>query len=150
MPTRTGFHLKNKFLVRIGGFVVAKFQSVSEISSEVGKIEYREGGAMYPDLSPGLATATDVTLVRGVAVDDEMRPWFEETVNGATDRGLEVTALRRDVDVEQLGRGDQLLRVYRLFEAWPMKWVAGDWDNTAEEVIAESLTLAYKYSSRII
>jgi phage tail-like protein len=149
MPTRTGFHLKHKFLVRIGGFVVAKFQSVSEVSSELGKIEYREGGAIYPDISLGLATATDVTLTRAVAVDDEIRPWFELAVNGATDRGLEVYNLRRDVDIEQLGRGDQLLRVYRLFEAQPMKWVAGDWDNSAEEVVAESLTLAYRYPSRV-
>lgn len=147
---RTNFDLKQKFRVRISGFWVADFATVSSLEMEVGVIEYREGGAMFPDLSPGLAKATEVTLERGVGQDADMYAWFTQVVSGASQQGLPVPLIRRDVDIEQLDRNDVLKKAYRLFHAWPRKIVMGEWDANAEEVVMESITLAYRNAERVV
>jgi hypothetical protein len=40
---------------------------------------------------------------------------------------------------------NELMREWTLVGAWPTKYVAGDWDNTVDEVVIETLTLAYDY-----
>ncbi len=34
-------------------------------------------------------------------------------------------------------------RRWSLFQAWPIKFVAGDWDNESDENVIESVTLTY-------
>ena len=51
------FHKRFKFLVSVDGFTgdeaKAYFQKASEVSVEVAKVEYSEGGTLIPDKSPG-------------------------------------------------------------------------------------------------
>ncbi len=35
------------------------------------------------------------------------------------------------------------IRKYVIYGAWPTKYVAGEWDNTVDEVVIESLTLTF-------
>ncbi len=145
MACRTGFHKKFKFRVEIGGFAVGAFQKFSELSMETGIVEYREGGCLVADKSPGLTNATDVTLERGVVNDSDFKNWFLQVTDPAADVGISPEEQRRTIDIVQLDRANAEVRRWRLFACWPSKYVAGEWDNDAEENTIEMLTLAYHY-----
>jgi hypothetical protein len=82
------FHKKFKFRVEcngIGGLAngVAGFRSCSELSHEIAKVEYSEGGTLIPNKSPGRVTFSDITLERGATQDRDnsiLRRW---RLNGA-------------------------------------------------------------------
>jgi len=49
------------------------------------------------------------------------------------------------LDVVQQDRDGTTLRRWSLSRAWPVKFVAGDWDNEADENVIESVTLSYDF-----
>lgn len=149
------FHDKFKFIVEIDGFQSAGFQTMSEISMESAVIEYSEGGSLIPNKSPGRVTVANVTLARGATFDNDFYNWFLEVADAAAAASTTPGAgagsgeidpvFKRDVDVIQQDRDGSELKVWRLFGAWPMKFVAGDWDNEADEKVIETLELAYDF-----
>ena len=145
MTARTGFHKKFKFRIEVGGVVIAAFQKMSELAMETGIVEYREGGSLIADKSPGLTNATDVTLERGIVDDLDLHNWFLDVTNAAADVGLPDIAVRRNLDLVQLERDNTERRRWRLVACWPSKYVAGEWDNDAEENVIEMLTLAFHF-----
>ena len=52
---------------------------------------------------------------------------------------------KRNLDVVQQDRDGTTLRRWSLSRAWPVKFVAGDWDNEADENVIESVTLTYDF-----
>lgn len=149
MTARTGFHKKFKFIIEEAGIAVAAFQKCSELSVEAAKIEYSEGGSLTPDKSAGRLTFSDVTLERGATQDRGLYDWFGDVANAAADSGLNEPDYKRTVDVVQQDRLGNTLRRWRLHNAWPMKFVAGDWDNEADENVIEQMTLTYDYFTLI-
>lgn len=145
LGTPRSFHKKFKFLVEIDGIGSAAFQSMSELSAEFGKVEHREGGVLIPNKSPGLLTFTDVTLSRGATQDRELYDWFREIADAAQNAGSVDDSYKRLVSVLQLDRDNSVLREWRLANAWIQKFVAGDWDNDAEEAVIEQTVLTYDY-----
>lgn len=153
MPSIQGnprsFHKRFKFIVEIDSFNRTGFNKCSELSAEVAKVEYYEGGALIPNKSPGRMTFTDVTLQRGASQDFEMFQWFKEVANAASGRGLNDNVYKRDVDIVQLDRNDDELCRWALSKAWPTKFVAGDWDADADEVNIRQLTLTHDYFDKV-
>lgn len=143
--TPRSFHKKFKFIIEADGITHAGFQKCSELSAEVAKVEYNEGGSIIPDKSPGRTTFTDVTLERGACVDHELYDWFLEVVDASAGTGLVDPGYKRNVEIVQQDRDNGELRRWRLVGAWPIKFSAGDWDNDADEVVIESVTLTYDY-----
>lgn len=146
------FHKKFKFLVQVDGFqgeAKAAFQKCSEVSVEVAKVEYSEGGTLIPDKSPGRITVTDVTLERGVTKNQDLYDWFVDVANISANKGLVDPQYKRMVEVVQQDRDGTTLRRWRLHNAWPVKFVAGDWDNEADENVIESVTFTYDYPQLI-
>lgn len=145
LGTPRTFHTKFKFIIEVDGMTSAGFQTCSELSAEVGKIEYSEGGTLVPDKSPGRVTFADVTLERGACVDHELYDWFKQVVDAAAGTGLLTPQYKRNLDIVQQDRDNTTLRRWRLSGAWPSKFVAGQWDNNADENVIESVTLTYDY-----
>jgi phage tail-like protein len=147
MPTKIGksrsFHKKFKFVVEINAFGSSAWQKCSELSAEIAKIEQWEGGALIPDKSPGRVTFSDCTLERGATQDEDCYSWFKEVANVSANSGLVDDEYKRGGDVVQQDRDGKSLRRWRLTKAWPTKFMAGDWDNTADENVMESITLTY-------
>jgi phage tail-like protein len=142
------FYNKFKFLVEIDRITYAGFQKCSELSAELAKIEHHEGGSLIPNKSPGRLSFPDVTLERGATKDMELYTWFEETARasaGLGGAGLPDDRYKRTLDIVQLDRDDTVLQRWTLVKAWPMKFVAGEWDNTTDEKVMNSVTLAYDY-----
>jgi phage tail-like protein len=139
------FHKKFKFIVEIDGFSHAGFQKCSELSVEVANIQYFEGGALIPNKSPGRLTFADITLERGATRDRELFDWFREVAIAASGLGLVGVSYKRNLDIVQQDRDGSTLRRWPLTGAWPVKFVAGDWDNDSDENVIESVTLTYDF-----
>ena len=139
------FHKKFKFVVEIDGVSSAGFQKCSELSAEIAKIEQHEGGSLIPNKSPGRVTFTDITLERGATDDFDFFTWFKELVDAAANIGTDDPDFKRDLDIVQQSRSGNELRRWNVARAWPTKFIAGDWDNDADENVIESMTLTYDY-----
>jgi len=103
------------------------------------------GGSLIPNKSPGRLTFTDVTLERGATTDLDMFNWFSEVAATASRLGAIEPEFKRNLDIVQQDRDGGTLRRWSLNNAWPTKFVAGDWDNEADENVIESVTLTYDF-----
>lgn len=143
--TKRDFFDKFKFLVEIDGITYAGFSKCSELSMEVEKIEHREGGGLIPHKSPGNVSVPDITLERGATADLELYSWFEQVIDAAAGlggSGLVGSNYKRDFDIVQLNRDDTVRQRWNVTGAFPIKFVAGDWDSGASEKTMEKVTLA--------
>lgn len=145
------FHKKFKFVIEIDSIAYAGFNKCSELSMEIAKIEYYEGGALIPKKDPGRVTVSDITIERAACSDQDLWNWLKQVVDltadggggtGAQGQGLRDPLFRRDFDIVQLERDGEELRRWTITGAWPTKFVAGEWDNDADENVIETLTLA--------
>jgi phage tail-like protein len=142
------FHKKFKFIVEIDGVASAGFQKCSELSVEVANVQYSEGGALIPNKSPGRLTFADVTLERSATQDQDLFDWMQQVADASANAGLNEPEFKRNLDIVQQDRDGSELRRWRLNNAWPVKFVAGDWDNEADENVIESVTLTYDFFER--
>lgn len=147
MPTGTprSYHKKFKFLVEIDGVASARFAKCSALEGEIAKIEHHEGGDIIADKSPGRLSFSDITLERGATDDHDLWDWFNSTANGGKNAGLVAPTYERTVDIVQLDLDGSERRRWTLYRAWPTKFVAGEWDNGADENTMETVTLTFKY-----
>jgi phage tail-like protein len=139
------FHKKFKFIVEVDGVASAGFQKCSELSVEVANVQYYEGGSLIPNKSPGRLTFADVTLERGATSDKDLFDWLTQVADAAANAGLNEPEFKRNLDIVQQDRDGSTLRRWSLTGAWPVKFVAGDWDNEADENVIESVTLTYDF-----
>ncbi len=145
LGTPRSFHHKYAFLVEAPGIGSAAFSSVGELAAEAAVVTHWEGGRHIPYKAPGRLTFADVPLERGATRDRDLYDWFQEVANAASGRGLVDNRYKRTLDVVQLDRDGTTLRRWTLFNAWPSRFVAGEWDNDSDEVVIESVTLVYDY-----
>lgn len=140
------FEDKNMFLVEIDGITHARFATCSSLEPEVEEVIYREGGDLAPTAKdPGLYNVPDVTLTRGAVHDDsDLYDWFESVVSFATDAGALNPNYKRNVDIVILDRDKSELYRWRLFDCWPKKFVAGDWDGNVTEKTITQIVLSVR------
>jgi phage tail-like protein len=143
MGNPRSFHKKFRFIADWDGVGSAGFQKCSELSAEVAKVEYFEGGSLIPNKSPGRVTFSDVTLERGATQDHDLFDWFTDVALVAAGTGLNDIDYKRNGDIVQQDRDGSTLRRWSITGAWPTKFVAGEWDNDSDEVVIESVTLTY-------
>ena len=139
------FHKKFKFIVEIDQVQHAGFQKCSELSVEIANVQYYEGGSLIPNKSPGRLTFPDVTLERGATKDRDLFDWFQQVANTASGLGLTDPDYKRNLDIVQQDRDGATVRRWTLNNAWPVKFVAGEWDNESDENVIESVTLSFDY-----
>lgn len=139
------FNPKFKFQVHIDNFGSAAFQSCSELSGEFAEINYFEGGAIIGDKQPGRMTFADVTLVRGATNDRDLYNWFRQIGDASSGFGLAMPDFKRNVSIFQFNRADEVVHRWTLYNAWCKKFVAGQWDNNADDIVMESVVLSFDY-----
>ena len=143
--TPRSFHKRFKFIVEIDDVASAGFQKCSELSVEVANVQYFEGGTLIPNKSPGRLTFADVTLERGATSDRDLFDWLTQVADASANAGLNEPEFKRNLDIIQQDRDGSTLRRWRLSGAWPVKFVAGEWDNESYENVIESVTLTYDF-----
>jgi phage tail-like protein len=139
------FHKRFKFVVEADDLTSSGFQKCSELSVEVAKVEYFEGGSIIAHKSPGRLTFSDVTLERGATQDRDLFRWFQDVAITSSGLGLADVNYKRNLDIVQQDRDGVTLRRWSISRAWPTKFVAGEWDNESDENVIESVTLTYDY-----
>jgi len=138
------YHHRYRYIVEIDDFARAAFTKCSALEAEVGKVETWEGGALTAHKEPGRVTYSDVTLERGVTEDQDCYSWFKQVIAAYKDTGLVAPEFYRNLDIVQQDRAGNEVRRWSLEEAWPVKFVAGEWDNEADESVIEMLTLTFR------
>lgn len=139
------FYKKFKFVVQIDNVNYAGFQKCSALEAEISKVTHREGGTLIADQSPGLVNFTDVTLERGATDDHDLWDWFEQGANVVANTGVASPNHERNLDIVQQNRDGTERKRWRVVRAWPTKFVAGEWDNDADENVIEKITLTFFY-----
>lgn len=139
------FYKQFLFRVEIPGVKYTGFQKAGEIKGEVAKIEQWEGGALAAETSPGRYKTADVTFERGATKDNDLWKWWKQVNDIANNSGEIDDRYKRTIDVVQLDRDGTELKRWTLHKAWPIAFVAGQWDNTTDANLVESITLTYKY-----
>ena len=147
MPTGQprNYWKKFKFVVEIGGVAFAGFQSMSELKSEVAQIEQWEGGALAAEKQPGRVTFPNLTLSRGATKDKDLWNWFKQTANVSANSGVILPEHERTFDLVQQDRDGSELGRWRINRAWCCVFSAGEWDNTKDENVVESVELCYHH-----
>ena len=116
----------------------------------MANVQYFEGGSLIPNKSPGRLTFADVTLERGATSDrGPLRLVSEVAATPRATAGLIEPDYKRNLDIVQQDRDGTTLRRWSLTGAWPVKFVAGEWDNDADENVIESVTLTYDFFTRV-
>ena len=148
MSKKKAFDKKFLFRVEIDGVESAAFKSCSEIGFEAATIEHWEGGRIIPHKEPGRITVPDVTLERGQSGDVDLYNWALETANLAAGVGTVEEDLKRGLDVVQYDRAGNEKRRWRLHKAFVKKFVAGSWDNSADDFVIEQIVIVYDYPEK--
>ncbi|WP_420386402.1 phage tail protein [Roseivirga sp.] len=115
------------------------FQEVSGLETETQVIEYRHSNS--PDFStikmPGLAKTGNVTLKRGIFVNDNrFWNWYDEVKMN--------TIKRTTVVIKLLDEQGQPVMTWTLMNAWPTRISAVDLKSDGNEVAVETMEIAHE------
>jgi phage tail-like protein len=127
------------FSVQFGDDKSISFQEVSGLESETKVIEYRHGNSpsFYPIKMPGLGRVGNVTMKKGIFVNDaKFWAWYSEIKMN--------TIKRRTVVINLLDESGAPKMVWTLNNAWPTKVSGTDLKSEGNEVAVESIELAFE------
>jgi phage tail-like protein len=139
------FHQKHKFLVNIPSVGYAGFAKCSELSMEIAPSIHWEGGRIIAHKAPGRVSFPDVTLERGATRDRDLYNWALDVARASAGIGLVDNLYKRHCEIVQQDRDGTRLRAWAIYNAFPIKFVAGEWDADSDDVVIESVTLAFDY-----
>ena len=127
------------FTVQLGDDSSVNFQEVDGLQSETQVIEYRHGNSpiFYPIKMPGLGRVGNVTMRKGIFVNDQkFWAWYSEIKLN--------TIKRRTIVISLLDETGTPKMTWTLNNAWPTKIMGTDLKSEGNEVAVESLELAYE------
>ena len=142
---------KWKFHVNIDGIneEPATFSKAGPLQAEAAVLEHHAGGAYIPYKAPGKGSFPNITLERGLTDNRDLYEWFEQVVDASANFGLDAGLCKRNMTIVQEDRKGIAAVSFRIWQAFPVVFVAGDWDGSANEFSIESVELAYDYFQRI-
>jgi phage tail-like protein len=149
------FEDKFRFTVEIDGVVHMGFNKCSALEAEIEEVKYREGGDIRPTTKDaGLVDFSDLTIERAaVASDSDLYDWVQTVTNLVSDLGLEAAgpdgSYKRTMDIVCRNNRKAVIKRWRIYEAWPKKFKAGEWDNGTSEKTMESVELSINGFERI-
>jgi len=120
----------------------SRFQEVSGLSSEIGVEELNEGGEnRFSHRLPKPAKYSNLVLKRGLITDTALIKWFQNAIENF--KFDPVT-----VKVSLLNEsGDPLLN-WNFTGAYPVKWSVSNLDAQKNEVMVDTIELAYKFFTK--
>lgn len=127
------------FSVSLGDNTAVSFQEVDGLDSETQVIEYRHGNSpvFYPIKMPGLGRVGNVTMRKGIFVNDQtFWDWYNEIKMN--------TIARRTVIISLLDETATPKMTWTLNNAWPTKITGTDLKSEGNEVAVESVEIAYE------
>jgi phage tail-like protein len=127
------------FVVEIDGITEAGFQEVSGLSSELGVIEYREGGENITTRKyPGQVKFSNISLKRGLTDNVELYNWHKQWADG------DPAAPRKNGSIVLRNRQGGEVQRWNFFNGWPSKWTGPALNATANEIAIETLEIVHE------
>jgi phage tail-like protein len=126
------------FVVELAGEALGGFSEVVLPEATIQAIEYREGGDKSSGTRklPGRVSYTNVVLRRGLSGRTDLWDWFKATRDGSLQR--------RDVAISLLDEARAPVQRWLLRNAWPVRLAFGELDGRGNEIVVETLELAYE------
>lgn len=135
------------FRIMIDGLGSTDFAKVSQLQMSFGVNKYREAGATLITKDPDVVDFEDISLERGVSFSEEVYQWALRTsrnIMGST-LGLSVSTDKRNATLYEYTRDKQIAKRVQIYGAFPVSFIAGEWNNFEDQVLIEKLTLAYDF-----
>ena len=130
------FHFRVRFSISSEDNDV-RFQDVSGLSVSLGVEDVKEGGEnRYTHRLPTPAKYGSLVLKRGLLLDSAVFNWIE---NAMTNFDFEPA----EIHVDLLNDKHEPISSWSFTRAWPVKWQISDLKSTGNEVVIETLELAY-------
>ncbi len=119
------------------------FKEVSGISKELGVEEIESTGEnRFKYRLPTLTTSGNLVLKRGITPkDSQLIKWCIDTL----DNGLTNSIETKDISVNLLNSEGEVLMKWMFYKAYPVKYAVADLRSQDNEVLIETLELAYTY-----
>lgn len=133
-----------KFRVKWDGRTVAGINSVSALTRTTETVNNREGGdPATPRIMPTTSTFGEITLERGVTLDEEFEQWAN-LVYDTSGEGPEISlaGFRKNITIELLDEQGNAARAYNVFGCWVSEYQAlPDLDASDNSVAIERMVL---------
>ena len=143
-----------RFVLELGALQVAGFRECTGLQLETKTFEYPEGGRNTSPLKfPERGAVSNITLKRGMIAgptSGALYNWHRDVMTGAFDAALNPHKRPFDSDEDISDRLAIVLqdeagaevRRWRLFRAFPVKWIGPELKADASAVAIESLEIA--------
>jgi phage tail-like protein len=136
-----------KFHVEVDGIEGAAFSECSGLDMSVDVLEQPEGGLNeYIHKFPGRTRWSNVTLKRGISVNDALFNWYMDTLksfnagNGVKLKNVTITlySISSSVNMETVKT-----KMFHLSNAFPVKWTGPNFKTDEAAFAVETLELAH-------
>ncbi len=139
-------YLGYRFRVEIDNIVIAAFLEAVTPDSSSDVVEYREGTDLpHMKKMAGLTKYGNITLKRGVTDNMELYNWRKLI----EEKGTNNENSRRSISLLVVDPEGNSKARWNIFEAWPMKYDATDFNAKNSEVLVESIELAHEGFTRV-
>ena len=134
-----GFHFLVEFNLADTVTGDTKFQSVSGLSVDLDTEEVVEGGEnRFKHKLPLRPRYQNVILKRGMLIKSDVIDWCRDAIENFEFKPAEVT-------IKLLDDQHQPLVSWQLYNAYPVKWNASEFNAEQSQLAIETLELAYNY-----
>ena len=119
-----------------------RFQSVSGITMDIGTEDLREGGEnRFVHKLPQSAKYSNLVLKRGMLTDSGLIKWFEDAFQNFNFKPITIQVSLMNEKIEPLVN-------WKFVNAYPVKWEISSLDSSKNEVVVDSIEIAYQYFTR--
>lgn len=119
-----------------------RFQSVAGITMDIGTEDLHEGGEnRFVHKLPQSAKYPNLVLKRGMLTNSGLIKWFEDAVQNFNFKPITVQVSLMNEKIEPLVN-------WKFVNAYPVKWEISSLDSSKNEVVVDSIEIAYQYFTR--
>ncbi|MBS1510484.1 MAG: phage tail protein [Bacteroidetes bacterium] len=126
-----------------------RFQEVSGLSFEIETEPFTEGGEnRFEYKLPKRVKYTNLVLKRGLITSKVLTDWINSAKDGFFWASPYPLFQPADILVTLMNDAGEPVAVWNVVQAYPVKWSMSDFNATANNIVVETLELAYQYFER--
>lgn len=134
-----GFHFRVDFERFPSSTNEVRFREVGGLSAEIPVESYAEGGELrFKHSLPGVPQYPKLVLKRGLFVSSELISWCKNAIEDFVIEPGNIT-------IHLLNENHESLAIWKVINAYPVKWSISDLNAEQNSVVVESIELAYQY-----
>src|SRR5512140_345091 len=107
-----------RFQVIMDGKLVAGLKKMTGLKRKTEPVKWRDAGAPYQRIMPGLTTFEQVTLEQGLTHDPVFENWANLVNSSQGDAAMSLKNFRKDLIVNLLNEQGKPAISYKLFHCW--------------------------------